>query len=249
MKGLNMIKPYRTIILVAIALLLFVPTGILVARAHAAGDFPRYEEVDRIEYVSGRGDRTALDKDGDHADALFWLFEHSEKIRRSEVPAKKECDAYRFDFTSGKMTETLYLSIDKRDFSCYIQTSTNRFFSFRIPTLSIRSATLVPARISWYYDGEEEPSLIYPIPDSSGVLGIKGNQLSDWSYLADVTSESAFSSKYRVFNEKYELIGETETPEEAIALCPAHVLLSVGRTVADGARLEIGYYFYVSENY
>lgn len=244
-------KKYRFALLALIALLLLAPTGVLIVRAAAVGNFPK--AGDAVEVRITKPDRLAvtLTETDPLYGVVYDLFKLTDRVAKSRLPDEHE--TYTLSFNDNGVIETLKLYVatakgnsGEQRLSCYVLSSENRLYRLNFPTMSIRTMTLVPARVDWIKSINGEEKTLYTYPESRDEY--PRIYLLDWGKAELLSSDQPpCSVLYRLYDENDALITTLTDASEIAAHSPSYVLCVARWKLLSDSFIEHTYVFDVAE--
>lgn len=238
----------RRALLAFIALLLLLPTVILIARAIAVGNFPRKGEAELVRITAPDGAKTTLTPNAPLYGVVHELLTLTDRVLSSSLPSNRE--TYQLEFVSKGVTERLklYIARDKDSaggeyLCCFLLSSEDRLYRVKFPNARILTRILTPSRVDWISLAEDKTLYTYGNTESYLLINLSG-----WDAITAISLDSGVTAcLYRLYDSESHLISETASAAEIEALAPSRVFLTVRWGITDTSAIESTYVFEVGD--
>ncbi len=237
-------KKYRVALLILVALLLLAPTGILIVRAAAVGNFPKAGDAVEVRITKPDRSVVTLTKADPLYDVVYDLLQLTDRVAKSKLPDEHE--TYTLEFNDNGVIETLKLYVataEEKCLECYVLSSQNRLYRLNFPTLHIRTRTYCPSRVDWIRSIGGEEQTLYTYPETPA--DYRSNHLYDWGKAEQLSSDQTLHSPlfYRLYDENHALITTLTDASKIAEYSPAYVLCVTKWKLLSDTFIEHTYVF------
>ena len=244
-------KKSRIAVLVLIALLLLTPTGLLIVRAAAVGNFPIKGDAASVRITKPDRSVVTLTEAAPLYGVVYDLFRLTDRVARSKLPEVRE--TYTLEFNDNGIIETLKLyvaaskgSSGEQRLESYVLSSENRLYRLKLPVMHIRTMTLVPARVDWIGSVPGGEQTLYTYPEARSEY--PRIYLLDWGKLSLLSSDQTFESvEYRLYDENDRLLSILTDSSEIAQYSPSYVLCAVKWKILSDSFIAHTYVFDVED--